>query len=164
METNQYIKKLFLGNIIMLLFYLLCPGLFREIGGAGRVVSIAVLLILVLAVGAAGMYFVEPENRTVMGMAQTIIFPFGLYTVLSYYGENTTVILILASILAIMAVLYFAEASPRKSDDEMKSPTEDIPAALGIWTIVNLGLVALMLAFSFDGLYDLLLKLAEKKS
>jgi len=164
MGTNQYIKKLFLGNIIMLLFYLLCPGLFREIGGAGKVVSIAVLLILVLAVGAAGMYFVAPENRTVMGMAQTIIFPFGLYTVLSYYGENTTVILILASILAIMAVLYFAEASPRKADDEMKSPTEDIPAALGIWTIVNLGLVALMLAFSFDGLYALLLKLAEKKS
>jgi len=34
---------------------------------------------------------------------------------------------------------------------------------VGVWTIINLGLVALMLVFAFDGLYELLRQLANRQ-
>jgi len=162
MDTKQYIKFVLLGNVLMLLFYMICPGLFREIGGIGVVVSLFILMLLIIGSGAAGMRFTDSDNRNIVTVVRTILFPFGMYTVLSSYGEHTATILAVALIVAVLAVLYFAEASPRREEGEMKSPADSIPAAVGVWTIINLGLAALMLAIAFDGLYELLQKMAEK--
>lgn len=107
----------------------------------------------------------KKRNGKINGMcvAQSAVFFFGMYTVLTHYKENKAAILAMALIVVILVLLYLAEVLPRKGEGEMKSPTNDIPAAVGVWTIINLGLVVLMLVFAFDGLYELLRQLANRQ-
>ena len=162
MDTKRYIRILLFENVIALAFYMFCPGVFREIGGVGKPVSFFVLLVFVFVAGAAGTYFTEPENRNGMSVARNTVFPFGLYTVLSCYAENAAVILTIALIVAVLSLLYLAEATPRREEGEMKLPTKDIPVAVGVWTIINLGLATLMLTVVFEGLYEVLQQMADK--
>lgn len=163
MSRKKYVASHLLGSGIGLLFYMLCPGLFREIGKAGQLLSFSTLLFMVLLGGIVGVGFTvrNQKDRSAAGVFRNTVFPLGLYTVLSYYGEQKGAVLAMAVIITILTLLYMAEHMQQRKNEGLKTSMEEVPTAVGVWTLVNLGLVALMGAFAYEGVFEWLRQLTR---
>lgn len=153
MTVKNYCMAHLFGVGGLLLFYLLCPGMFREIGGMGWIGSFLILLLFVAVGVLTGFCFTIRNRRSRAGVFRNTIFPFGLYTVISYYGEHKGAVLALGLILAVLILLYVVEDTG-KNERELEMPMDDVPLAVGVWTIVNLGLVALMGVVAYEGMFE----------
>ena len=154
MSVKKYVISHLLGSGTGLLFYLLWPGLFHEIGETGILFSFVILLLLVLFGGMAGLSFTVRSQRSMVGVFRNTVFPFGVYTVVSYYEGNKSAILAMAVIITILTLLYMVEHMQQRKNEGLTTSMEDVPTVVGVWTLVNLGLVALMGVFAYEGMFE----------
>ena len=153
MTVTKYCVTHFLGGGCSLLCYLLCPGMFRGIGELGRAVSVLILFTLVVIGETIGLCITLRNRRTRAGVFRNTVLPLGVYTVVSYYGEQKAAVLTLGLILTILILLFVAEDAGRKGGG-LEELMEDVPLAVGVWTIVSLGLTALMGVFAYEGMFE----------
>lgn len=156
MSRKKYVTSYLWGSGSGLLFYMLCPSMFREIGKLGQLLSFSILLFMVLLGGIVGVGLTvrNQKDRSAAGVFRNTVFPLGMYTVLSYYGEQKCAVLAMTMIVTILTLLYMAEHMQQRKNEGLKTSMEEVSTAMGVWTLVNLGLVALIGVFAYEGMFE----------